>query len=1137
MIEQKTSLINAAALCAALCGACALNAQVMDGANAVDKNGGDIAALRAGFANPPAEAKPLTWWHWINGSVSKEGIEKDFKYFKESGMGGVQLLNANMYVPDGPLRFHTEAWFEYVNFAIAKAAEYGLEFDIMNADGWANSGGPWITPEMSMKRVIWSETEADGGKVFEGKLPQPSSIKEDFYKDIGVYIVPADPAPDGLTPKVSEVKGDKGYEVVFEFERPAERRLLEFAFYKTGEGARVELEISASEDGQTWRKVGAAYVEGAIEKHEVAIPFEKTKAKFFKAAFTKNRPAAERLNLKRFALSNMNRISIYNAKTVNTGFRFLAPDTSANASNDGAIKLAQVTALPASAIGKDGEFKYKLPAGRWTILRIGFTSTGAKNHPVQPEGKGLEVDKMSEKYVRFHIEQSLGRTIAESKKYIGKSFKGILLDSWEVGTQNWTDDMPQDFKAHCGYDINNFMPAVTGRVIESGEVTNAFLYDFRRTIATDVATKYFGGIRKYAHEHGLILYGEPYPGRCFNEMQAGNNLDVCMKEFWLKGEYMGGYESIKNVSSVSHITGRKVTGAESFTAHSEFSKWSAAPYHIKPAADLAFCSGLNRAIYHTSAHQPNDLKPGFSLGRYGTHFGRANTWSHEAKNLNNYIARSQFMLQSGVPYAEILSLRSADISMVSDEGRINAPRGYDYEIAIPEFLKAMKIEGKEIVAESGAMRFKALITLDMWEADSLTLQKIKEAKDAGIPVLGFPPDAPDNLFDATKNGDARIWFVKEIWPQGRGQKYPQNYDFEREFIAAGIGADFMFADFKDGVYKNNAGSPKFIHRKYGKADIYFVANTSEKEIEAIARFKVTGKTPKIWSAVKVEESAPAAWNVEGDYTQFKLKLAVHESVFVVFEEGGAPSPIAFISDAKGAVIGEGFGTFYMKDGKLAVFKEGLEANYADGRKSPLKLSEKPFRQEITQERWKVKFVSPFNETFTQDFPKLKSWGDFSNQQIKYFSGTGTYYFSAEADAKVLENSAACVLDLGKVYYVARVRVNGKDAGAVWTYPYALDIKNYLKAGVNTFEVEVTSNFVNRMIADEKLPQDTEYEMKGSLFNIGRLAKFPDWYGKPELEAKRARKTWAIWKHFDGTEATVNAGLAGPITLNWGAAAQ
>ncbi len=1090
-------------------------------------------SLKQGFDNPPQEAKPLTWWHWINGSVSKEGIEKDFKSFKEAGIAGVQLLNANMYVPAGHLRFHSQDWFDYIKYAIEKANKYGLEFTIMNCDGWATAGGPWNTPETSMKKFVWSETDVVGGSEIFIPLPKPSGIKHDFYRDIEVFAVPAY-TKENDNCKISVSKKDDSFTISFDYFEPLDKKLFSFGFTKQSGKSKVSGVLYASDDGKDFRKIGDFLLEGYLRNMAVNQPFKQTKAKHFKVELSLDSISKDFLDTKKFSLTNDAMLSSITSKTMSSKSLndSLYDGVSLEAQTQNAIRENDLIFLT-SKLDVEGNIKATLPKGKWTIIRLGYTTTGSTNHPAQKEGHGLEVDKMNSKAVLRHLENSLARTIQESRQYIGATFKGILFDSWEAGEQNWTESIQQDFRDLNGYDMKRYLPVLTGRVVDSQVISNVFLMDFRRTISTNIATKYYATARKFANDNGLIMYAEPYAGDCFNEMQAGQNVDVIMSEFWvgLEGDLREGfkYPGIKKTSSTSHMTGRTITGAESFTARELAARWSKTPIGIKDSGDLAFVRGLNRAIFHTSAHQPNDLKPGFSLGRYGTHFGRANTWWHEAKIWMDYMSRTQFMLQSGKPYADILYLRSDDVESVKKFEAPELPLGYDFECANSDMIKNSVVSAGKIVIPNLGYTFSAFMTPKYWEADLVLLKKIKTMAEAGVLILGTPPAGPNNMADAVDNYSEWQAYKNLIWKNK--EIYPSAAEIEATLAKSKVKKDFEFAALNKEIKNPLDFAIRAIHRKFGFNDIYFVANLNAHAETFEAKFKVTGKTPQLWNSVTGEVTDILAAYSDKEFTYVDMNLPALGSVFVVFKEGAldAKKP-QHICDENDKTLGASSDTYEYVSGKgVIAFKEGMRSKSAKG-VSDFTLHGKPDIQVLNPKSWQVNFTSPFRERFERSFNKLELWNKSQDAAVKYFSGTALYRCEFELSEDSIKDAVKCVIDLGKVYEIARVKLNSTDLGVAWTYPYEFDASKAIKSGKNILEIYITNSWVNRMIADEKLPQDTKYDTTGASFIAGRLKEFPSWYDNKELTAKRQRKTWAIWKCFDGTEEPVASGLEGPITI-------
>lgn len=130
-------------------------------------------SLEEGFQNPPNSARPRVWWHWMNGNVTIDGIDKDLDWLSRIGIGGVQNFDASLRTPQivaKRLVYMDPAWKAAFKHAVQTADAKGLEFAIAASPGWSETGGPWVKPRDGMKKLVWSETVVAGGKRFAGKL-------------------------------------------------------------------------------------------------------------------------------------------------------------------------------------------------------------------------------------------------------------------------------------------------------------------------------------------------------------------------------------------------------------------------------------------------------------------------------------------------------------------------------------------------------------------------------------------------------------------------------------------------------------------------------------------------------------------------------------------------------------------------------------------------------------------------------------------------------------------------------------------------------------------------------------------------------------------------------------------------------
>lgn len=907
-------------------------------------------SLEEGFAEPPAEAKPLTWWHWINGNVTQEGIRADLEDMKRVGIGGAQLLDVSIYLPPGPVRYGSDAWHEQVQYAIRTADELGLELDLMNAPGWSGSGGPWITPDRGMKRYVWTETETAGGRVL--RLPlKPPTAKLGFYRDVAVLAVPA-----GSRATVKE--------------EPALKAI-----------ATVELDAKAE-----------------------PIPPERVQ--------------------------------------VLTG-----------------------------SMTSDGWLTCELPEGQWTVLRFGYTATGSHNHPAQPEGSGLECDKMDADTVAFQFEQSLGRILREAGPLAGKSLRGVLFDSFEGGYQNWSASLAEDFKQLKGYDLIPWLPVLTGRTVASAEQSEAFLRDFRSAIRELIAERYLGTMQRLAKAHGLRVYAEAQGGP-LHPFLANEFTDVPMNEFWMP-DARPRFAAMKAISSVADLLGRRVVGAEAFTAKPEDGRWLATPATMKSVGDCAFAAGINQFIFHTYAHQPHsDAAPGFTLGRYGTHFGRLNTWWPLAGAWMSYLGRCQFLLQQGRAATDLLVLVDHEAGYPLSLPELAVPPGYDFDVAHGRHLTFLEWRDGAFRSPNGPV-YRVLVLPKRWVADLATLRRLKAFLERGAVMVGSPPSAPAGLLDQRDRLPEWRALVTEVF--GRIKPREALPEVLREINLA---PDVRLPDTA-GVW--------WRHRTTTDGDFYFVSNQSGKALRTQATFRSGRRLPELWDPVSGRHEPASEFQVDGDLVSLPLELAESGSVFVVYRRAISGDPA-----------------------EKPPPQESLLA--------PMEIAGP----------WRVRFPPDRGAPGEMVLHELSSWTQHPDPGVRFFSGIATYVTAFD-----LPSAAAgkrWYLDLGKVCDLAEVTVNGRSAGIVWTAPFAVDVTELVHDGRNELAIAVANRWVNRLIGDEGLPPDARYEFSGSKFTVGRLAELPAWLGNAERTRQRQRFSFATWHFYDQDSPLLDSGLLGPVRL-------
>ncbi|MBI5688868.1 MAG: hypothetical protein HZC55_02135 [Verrucomicrobia bacterium] len=1127
-------------------------------------------ALAAGFRSPARADRPHVWWHWMNGSITKEGIRAELEDMKRVGLGGAQMLDVTpgftkeTLFPAGPVRWGSEAWHEHWQYALRTAAELGLELGLHNCAGWSESGGPWVTPEDSMKKVVWSETAVTGGESRRVALPRPPANLE-FYRDIAVLAVPADPAPEAAAPRVTcsvpdidagklgdgrvdaagtvaFARGTENVVVTWTHPDAVERRLLVItAPYQRGADVKLAGDVEASDDGVTFRKLRAFGFPGYLFAHKgylgsdlvLNVPFAPTRARVFRAVF---KGALNPLNVAEVAFSAAYRIENHQSKTLTSPLGSVLPPRDAPLDDPAAIRLAEVLDLTGQ-LQPDGTLTWTPPAGRWVVLRIGYTTTGLPNHPAQDEGTGLEVDKMNAAALGRHWESALGRVLREAGPLKGTTLTSVLTDSWEAAQQNWTADFAEEFRARRGYDVRPFLPVLTGRVVESLAGSEGFLEDFRRTCSDLIVERYFDGMRRLAEAHGLKYYGEAYGGKTYNEYQAAVRTGVNMAEFWFthdRSRYNVG--GIKARASVAHTLGRRLLAAESFTATQTDAGWSAHPRLLKPIGDLAFTQGLNQIFLHSYVHQPYPaLAPGFTVGSSGTNFGRLNTWWARAGAWIDYLARCQHLLRHGEFVADVLLVKHAGIGGFASDRFPAVPAGYDFDEADPSLLGAATVESGGAVRLASGATYRVLVLPTNWLADRELLQTLRRLARAGASLIGPPPLAPAGRLEADAR---REWqeLVRQLWgPDGKGALVRTDFDVGKALAVRGVDPDCRVTVVDAPAAANDAAPVvRFLHRRSREADVYFLATTSEKPVRFRVDFRVGGRQPELWDALTGAMVAAPAFRDEGGRIALDLALGDGGSIFVVFRE---PRPARWITSL---ATGPGQPAYL---GDVVKFTAGgapclamgtpLQARWSDGREEVLGARARAIETVALAGPWKVEFTAPWGETTGREFARLQPWTE-AGGDLRHFSGAARYRLDFELGAPHLAPGSRAWLDLGDVQDLATVTVNGREAGTWWTSPFAGDVTDLLRPGRNTLEVEVRNRWVNRLMGDDALPQDIEYQQKlktGRSWGI--IARFPEWMHDPAKIAARSRRTFTTYQTYYKPEHRLpTAGLLGPVALQF-----
>jgi hypothetical protein len=1035
-------------------------------------------ALARGFQSPPDSAGPRVWWHWMSGNITKEGITADLEWMKRVGIAGFQNFDAGLDTPQivrKRLVFMTPEWRDAFKWTASLADKLGLEMAIAGSPGWSESGGPWVTPAQAMKKYVWGETRLEGGRPFSGRLPKPPSATgpyrdmpksrdwfgasktplPEYYADSAVI---AFRAPDNdhtlaeLGARVTSSGGAFGLDALTDgsLARPVllpaapvgEKAWIQIALDtpQTVRGLTLmaergergndygEPELEASDDGREFRPVLR------IPEFSVTVAFPPVTARFFRVGFRTPAPKAAApqspqaapappegprvAELVLHAASPVHRFQSKAAFDAATGLHDMA--TPAAEAGD-IVKKADVVDLSAK-MRPDGRLDWTPPAGRWVVLRFGYSLTGARNSPASPEATGLEVDKLDRAHVKAYFDAYLDQYKKATGGLMGKrGLQYVITDSWEAGVANWTGRMIDEFAKRRGYDMRPWLPVLAGRIVESAEASDRFLWDFRRSLSDLVVENHYDQLTDILRARDMGRYTESHEGgRAFigDGMEVKRLADIPMSAMWLErpGKPSPHHDAdVRESASVAHLYGQNLVAAESLTVYRN--AWAFSPETLKSTADRLMANGLNRFVIHTSVHQPVDDKiPGLGLGPFGQWFTRHETWAEMARAWTDYLARSSYMLQQGRFAADILYFYGEDsnITALFGDKLPGIPAGFNFDFVNADALlnKLTVADGRLATASGMSYRLLALDP-NSRHMSLAVLRKIRDLVDAGAAVAGPKPVDSPSLADDQAEFRA---LADVLWGSGEGKVFGTETIAEA-LAALGVPPDLEYTRPREDT------SLMFVHRTLPDGELYWVVNGNERPETLEASFRVTGKAPELWHA-DTGLAEPASYLIANGRTIVPLRLDPNDAVFVIFRQAAAATSRALPEPI---------------ESDLATIGGPWEVAFQPGRGAPAKIL----------------------------IDRLVSWSESADPNVKYFSGVGTYAKTIDVPASWLKAGARLWIDLGSVKNLAEVAVNGQSLGVVWKPPFRVDVTSVLKAGSNGLEIKVADLWVNRLIGDEQ----------------------------------------------------------------------
>lgn len=1102
--------------------------------------------LKTVFSDPSEAARPWVFWYWMNACVSKAGITADLEAMKEAGIGGAYLMPIRGAADPSPFEPTVEQltpeWWAMVRHAMHEADRLCLKLGMHVCDGFALAGGPWITPEHSMQKVVWTEKYVQGPQHFSDHLAQPK-ILEGFYRDIAVL---AFPSPEGtgistrtVVPKVTSslqdgdlqrlvipdntqrFRSDEPCWIQYAFDEPFTCRSLQIR--RDGNNFQANrLRIEISDDGMNFHPV----CQLEPPRHgwqdtdvEVTHTIEPTTARFFRFVYDTagSEPGAEDLDSAKWRpslrihgieLFSLARIHQYEGKNGDI-WRIGRRTTSRQVPDTLCVPRDRIIDI-SDCLKEDGRLEWDVPEGRWTILRVGHTSSGHRN--VTGGGaSGLECDKFSPEAARIQFDHWFGEVFRKvGPDLASRILKNFHIDSWECSSQNWSATFRKEFERRRGYDLMIYLPAMAGIPVQSADVSERFLNDIRQTIAELVVDIFYDTMAELAHEKGCRFSAECVaPTMMCDGMLHYSKVDLAMGEFWLRSPTHDKPNDMLDAISGGHIYGKQIIQAEAFTQLRM--AWDEHPGMLKAIGDRNYALGINRFVYHVYAHNPwLDRRPGMTLNDIGLFFQRDQTWWRPGRTWVTYARRCQAMLQWGRPVVDIAvftgentprrailpdrlvstlpglfgpdcveqeSERLANrgepqrqlprgvthsANMADPEDWIDPLRGYAYDsVNRDALLRLGEIKDGSLVLPGGA-EYRILVVPGSRpmarSADLMTPEcasRLRTLVEAGATLLLAERPARSPSLTGYPECDRTVSdAVAVLWPDPGDTTQPENSDISIRRIGLGrvitgpyTGESLDILGIeRDVIAQDSSG-------RYAKDIAWTHRAAEDTDLYFISNQQDQNRDVTI--SLRITGRIPEIWNpVTGDMREARTWR--FEDKRTILPLHLAPNESLFMVLCKPTSRQAGNGGSNALQTRIVQTLEGL---------------------------WTISFDP--NLGGPEDpvvFDTLQDWSSRSEPGIRYYSGTASY--SKDFAWQLPQNPTPVWLDLGNVANLAEVFVNDQSCGVAWTAPYRVEITKALHPGNNQLRIEVTNTWANRLIGDHALQESEQVTWTTASYRLG-----------------------------------------------------
>ncbi len=1064
-------------------------------------------SLESVFANPPETAKPWVLWYWMHAAVSKEGITADLEGLQKNGIGGVYLAciyDTVAKIPYvHPARQLSPEWWGMVNHAMRECKRLGMKMSLHMSDGFALAGGPWIKPEQSMQKLVWSKTYIKAPNKEKIILEQPET-KEGFYKDVAVFAYPANASnafsETVLVPAVTTSTGEKASYLSsrgddtrtfrsdtacwIQYKYSQEFTLRSLQTHTGGANYQAQrLIVLAGNDGVHFDTVIKLQLprhgwQDTDEDHTFSIPA--TTAKVFRFVWDKKGTEAgsedldaakwkPTLKIKGLYLSDEPVINQIEGKNGSV-WRIAENTTEQMVSKAEAVPFKSIINLTGKMDDK-GNLNWKPESGNWVVVRIGHTSTGHTN-ATGGAAKGLECDKFDAATIKLHFDNWFGKAFEKTDPGLAsKVLKTFYIDSWEAGSQNWNKNFATEFKKRRGYDLMPYLLVMTGTPINDAATSEKILHDVRETIAELVNDVFYVTLRKLSLEKGCDFMAENVaPTMVSDGLLHFKTVDYPTGEFWLNSPTHDKPNDMFDAISAAHIYGKNRIQAESFT--NLRMGWNEHPGNLKVLGDRNFAMGINKMILHVTTHNPwLNRKPGMTLGSIGLFYQRDQTWFKQSKAWIDYNARISALLQQGKPVTDIAVFIGEEVprrSILPDRLVSTLPGVFGKERVAAEKIRLANIGQPQRTIPDGVSHSANMADPENW-TDALR----------GYKYDCFNPDALMK---------ARVINGKVVFESG---------------------STYSILVFPGKLLMNpNSGlmsvkvARKILELKAAGATILI----DKSEVNTISYLEKDAELQKAWKQIfngkgkgRVIETPYTKETFESLGVSRDLDATANSHPIAWKHRRTADADIYFISNLENT--SRELNLSFRVTGSQPQFWNPVNGTIStitnwelqEGRihiKLPLHAHESGFvifRKGVTEVKtemvkrtpqpiadisrnWTVQFDPAFGGPKTAvAFPSLTQWNEHADAAIRHYSGTALYQNEFTLDA--VNKDSPIYLTIDSVFNIVSVIINGIDCGTMWTPPYMLDISKALKPEKNAIEIKVSNTWRNRLIKDLSLPEE------------------------------------------------------------------